>query len=76
MSNIIEGRFVQKEERVYNCHNCSSQKFWIDYAGTVTCYDCKQRQLPPVDWFHHLADMIKEKHDLGEFNEEEESDDE
>jgi len=50
MGKVVEGKFGQKKEIVFQCISCEAQSFWLDVEGTITCRACKAKQLPPKEW--------------------------
>lgn len=67
MTNVVQGKFKQKSETVFQCVNCNGQAFWLDEEGTVTCRTCKAKQLPPKEWIDKALAIIDE--DDGEVEE-------
>lgn len=56
MGEIVEGKFKQKVEVVYECARCEGQSFWLDEEGTITCRACKAKQIPPQIWIDKLVE--------------------
>lgn len=64
MGEVVEGKFNQKVDMVYECPFCKEgQKFWIDEGGTISCISCSSKQLPPEGWTKEVLEAWDKRTD-------------
>lgn len=62
MGDVIQGKWGQKQEIVYQCPHCGvGQSFWIDEGGSITCRTCKAKQVAPSEWLEDATSYISDE---------------